>query len=327
MTVSPITVCVTGAAGQISYSLLSMLAAGNVFGPEQPVALHLLEIPPALPALAGVVMELLDGAYPLLHAVTQTADPSVAFADADIAVLVGAFPRRAGMERKDLLEKNLPIFKRQAHALNEHASKHVKVVVVGNPANTNAMVLAAFAPDIPPANISALTRLDHNRTRAQVAARLDVPVQSVAGVCIWGNHSSTQYPDITRATVDNAPVFDKLGSFETVARDFIPTIQKRGAAVIKARGFSSAMSAASAIADHLRSWVCGDEHVVSMAVPSDGSYGIKEGVFFSFPVRCMGDGVVEIVKGIEIDEFSKRYIDATAEELYAEREEALALLE
>lgn len=321
-----LTVCVTGAAGQISYSLLSLLANGYVFGTSQKLALHLLEITPALPALSGVVMELIDGAYPLLTSVVETDDPIVAFKGVDVAILVGSFPRRAGMERKDLLAKNVPIFKAQGEALNKVASRQVKVLVVGNPANTNAMVVSNFAPDIPPSNISALTRLDHNRAVAQLAKRMSVAVDKVDGVCIWGNHSSTQYPNVIRATANGEPVLDKLGGVQYIAEHFVPTIQKRGAAVIKARGFSSAMSAANAIGDHLRSWICGDSKVVSMAVPSDGSYGIKEGVFFSFPVRCPGAGVYEIVQGIDVDDFSKKYIEATAGELYAEREDAMALV-
>nr|AIT70187.1 malate dehydrogenase [Ahnfeltiopsis flabelliformis] len=323
---SVLTVCVTGAAGQISYSLLPILANGHVFGINQPIALRLLEITPALPALSGVSMELIDGSYPLLRSVVETDDPAHAFKGADVAVLVGAFPRKHGMERKDLLAKNVPIFQKQAYALNQFASPDVKVLVVGNPANTNALILSKFAPNIPPTNVSALTRLDHNRALAQVATRLDVPIHSVDGVCIWGNHSSTQYPDVVRASVHGHPVLDKLGGLERVAEDFIPTIQKRGAAIIKARGLSSAMSAANAIADHLRSWICGDDRIVSMAVHADGSYGIKEGVFFSYPVRCLGDGDYEIVRGIDLDHFSRKYIDATAEELYAERDEALSLL-
>lgn len=323
---SVLTVCVTGAAGQISYSLLPLLATGHVFGTTQRIALQLLEITPALTALSGVAMELIDGAYPLLDSVIQTDDPTVAFKGADVAILAGSFPRRVGMERKDLLAHNLPIFKAQGEALNSVASRSVKVLVVGNPANTNAMVLSRFAPDIPASNISALTRLDHNRAIAQVAKRLDVPIGAIQGVCMWGNHSSTQYPDITRATANGEPVLAKLGGVQEVAETFIPTIQKRGAAVIKARGFSSAMSAANAISDHMRSWINGDSAIVSMAVPSDGSYGVKEGVFFSFPVRCTGAGEYEIVQGIELDEFSRKYIDSTASELYAEREEALSLV-
>lgn len=321
-----LTVCVTGAAGQIAYSLLPLIANGHVFGASQRVRLQLLEIPPALAALAGVAMELQDGAYALLDAVVETSDPMLAFAGADVAILVGSFPRKAGMERKDLLAKNAGIFKAQGEAIDKVGGKQCKVVVVGNPANTNAMVLSHYAPNLPKENVSALTRLDHNRARAQVAAKLGVSVSAVEGVCIWGNHSSTQYPDVTRAIVGGEPVSEKMGGAESLASDFIPMIQKRGSAVIKARGSSSAMSAANAIADHMRSWICGDDKVVSMAVASDGSYGVKEGVYFSFPVRCPGDGVYEIVKGITVDDFSRKYIDATATELYSEREDALELL-
>nr|AIT70194.1 malate dehydrogenase [Grateloupia catenata] len=319
-------VAVTGAAGQISYSLLPLLANGTVFGPQQRIQLRLLEIPPALTALSGVTMELIDGAYPLLESIIETSDPMVAFRNADVAILVGAFPRKQGMERKDLLSKNVSIFKTQGEALSQVASRDVRVVVVGNPANTNAMVLSRFAVNIPPRNISALTRLDHNRACAQVAHKLGVSVGSVDGVCIWGNHSSTQYPDVIRATADGVPVLAKLGGAETVAEHFIPVIQKRGAAVIKARGLSSAMSAANAIADHMRSWICGDDKIVSMAVAADGSYGIPEGIYYSFPVRCLGRGEYEIVQGIEIDEFSKRYMDATKDELLSERDDAVSLL-
>lgn len=323
----PLVVCVTGAAGQISYSLLPLLASGQIFGPNQSIALHLLEITPALSVLSGVVMELRDAAYPLLVSVVQTDEPIVAFRDADIAILVGAFPRRAGMERKDLLAKNVPIFRAQGQALNDVASPDVKVVVVGNPANTNAAVLSKYASHIPPSNISALTRLDHNRTVAQIAAMMDVPVAEVNGVCIWGNHSSTQYPDVMRVKVNGVRALDKMGGLEQLAQNFIPSIQKRGAAIIKARGQSSAMSAASAVGDHLRSWICGDNKIVSMAVPSDGSYAIKEGLYFSFPVRCPGGGSYEIVQGIDLCEFSRKYLDATAAELYTEREEAMAVLD
>lgn len=320
-------VCVTGAAGQISYSLLAMLANGAVFGPYQKVALHLLEIQPALPALQGVVMELEDGAYPLLQSVVSTDNARVAFKAVDLAILVGAFPRRQGMERKDLLERNAAIFKMQGAALNAVASRDVKVLVVGNPANTNATVLSRFAPDIPKENITALTRLDHNRAVGQLAKRMGTTVENVEGVVIWGNHSSTQYPDVTRATANGQPVVEALGGFQLIAEEFIPSIQKRGAAIIKARGQSSAMSAAKAIADHLSSWLCGDDRVVSMGVASDGCYNVREGLYFSFPVRCTGGGKYEIVKELELNEFSRRYLSATMEELFAERQEAFAILD
>lgn len=328
MSRSPITVCITGAAGQISYSLLPLLASGLVFGPDQPLHLHLLEIAPALPALSGVVMELADGTYPLLKSVIPTADMRVAFTGAQVAVLVGAFPRRKGMERKDLLAKNVEIFKKQGQMLNEVGDKDVKVLVVGNPANTNAMTFSRFAPRLDPKNITALTRLDHNRAVAQIASRLGCSAEDVEGVCVWGNHSSTQYPDVMRATVAGKSVLAKLGGSEGVAEGLIAVVQKRGASIIEARGMSSAMSAAKAIGDHLRSWICGDKRVVSMAVKTDGkTYGIKEGVWFSFPVKCLGDGAYEIVTDLELCEFSQAYLKITAEELYAEKEEAEALLD
>lgn len=325
---STVTVCVTGAAGQISYSLLPLLASGAVFGPSKRVRLHLLEITPALRALRGVAMELADGAYPLLESVLETGDANAAFEGADVAILVGAFPRKKDMERADLLARNASIFRAQGAALAAVASPDVKVVVVGNPANTNALILAdAVGEKIPIRNITALTRLDHNRTRALVAERVGVPVSKVKGVCIWGNHSSTQYPDVLRATVDGKQVADKLGGPEKIAAGLIPVVQKRGAAVISARGFSSAMSAANAIGDHVRSWICGDKEVVSMAVVSDGSYGVPEGIFYSFPCRCLGGGDYEVVKGLEIDPFSREYMDATANELESERAEAMALVQ
>ena len=323
---TPLTIAITGAAGQISYSLLPLLCNGAVFGPSQPVHLRLLEITPALKPLNGVVMELNDGAYPLLSSVMATDDPMSAFENADIAILVGAFPRRPGMERSDLLARNAMIFKAQGKALGKAASKDCKVVVVGNPANTNAMILNRFAEGIPDRNISALTRLDHNRAVSQVANQLNVPVSDVKGVTIWGNHSSTQYPNLTSATVNGESIVEKLGGVQAIAEDFIPLIQKRGASVIQARGLSSAMSAANAIGDHLRSWICGDDNIVSMAVPSDGSYGIREGIFFSFPVRCPGNGEYEIVQDQPIDYFSRKYITATEAELLAEKEEAISLL-
>lgn len=322
-----LTVTVTGAAGQISYSLLPLIASGSVFGSDHPVNLHLLEIPPALPALGGVVMELEDLSAPLLRNVVATSDAREAFTGADVVILVGAFPRRKGMERGDLLAKNIPIFSSQGRTIAEVAAKDVRVIVVGNPANTNAMILSHVAPSIPARNITALTRLDHNRAVGLVARKLGAAPEDVKDIAIWGNHSATQYPDFTRANVRGKQVFEELGGAEMVAAKVIPVIQKRGAAVIEARGASSAMSAAVAIGDHLRSWLIGDDQVVSMAVPSDGSYGIKEGIWFSFPVRCPGGGVYEIVNGIEIDEFSKAYIQKTNDELFSEKKEAAALLD
>lgn len=321
-----LTVTVTGAAGQIAYSLLPLLANGSIFGRKQKIELRLLEITPALKALNGVIMELEDGAYPLLTSAIETDDPLCAFKDADVAILVGAFPRKPGMERKDLLARNVLIFRAQGKAIANAASKKIKVVVVGNPANTNALVLNRFTEGIPSRNITALTRLDHNRTVSQIAKHLGASVADVRGVCIWGNHSSTQYPDVTHATVNNLPVIGKLGGLQSIAEKLIPVIQKRGAAIINARGLSSAMSAANAIGDHLRSWLCGDSRIVSMAVLSDGSYGIKQGLYFSFPVRCSGNGEYEIVSDLKMDSFSTKYINATEAELMAEREEAIDIL-
>lgn len=341
---TPVVIAVTGAAGQIGYALLPLLASGAVLGPNTPVQLRLLEadFPAAVKALSGVAMELQDGAYENLTSVVTTVDPEEAFAGAHIAILVGAFPRKAGMERSDLLRKNAAIFSTQGRALAAVAHRDVKVVVVGNPANTNANILAQNAPGIPRENITALTRLDHNRAVAQVAKLFSVSAAAVSGVCIWGNHSSTQYPDVTRAVVsggpvrsetttkpgkEQSPVVNALGGHESLADTFIPGIQKRGAAIINARGASSAMSAARAIGDHLKDWLLGCDRVVSMAVPSDGNkYGVPDGVFFSFPVRCDGDGRWSIVEGIEIDEFSRRYIDASASELCSEKAEAMSIL-
>lgn len=323
----PLTVVVTGAAGNISYNLLALLAAGKVFGDEQMINLNLLEIPPAMAALQGVVMELEDLACPLINNITATTDRKVAFQDADVIILVGAFPRRAGMERRDLMAKNVPIFSSMGQVIADIASPNAFVVVVGNPANTNAMVLSRAAPSFPPRNITALTRLDHNRTMGLVARKCNATSSDVSGVCIWGNHSSTQYPDFTRAEVSGKPVLSELGGTEALASKYIPTIQKRGGAVIQARGTSSAMSAAYAIVDHLRSWLAGDDQIVSMAVPSDGSYGIEEGLWFSFPVRCKGSGEYEIVSDIKLDEFSQKYIEASEAELLAERSEAIPLMD
>lgn len=321
-------VTVTGAAGQIGYSFLPLLAKGLVFGTEQALNIKLLEIPPGLPALMGVVLELEDLACSSIKSITATSDAEEGFRDADVAVLIGSFPRKAGMERRDLLAKNIPIFSHQGRVLAKVASPDVRVVVVGNPANTNAMILSHVAPSIPARNISALTRLDHNRAIGLVAKKLDASPKDVSDVYIWGNHSSSQYPDFTNAKLKGAPIpTDDLGGTEIIASKIIPTIQKRGAAVIQARGASSAMSAAVAIGDHLHSWLVGDDSIVSMAVPASGHYDIKDGIWFSFPVRCPGGGQYEIVDGLEIDDFSKPYIQATKEELFAEREEAMSLIE
>jgi malate dehydrogenase len=323
---------VTGAAGQIGYALAPLLASGALLGAGTPVALRLLEVavPAVQTALGGLAMELDDAAYPTLASVTATADPAVAFAGAHVAILVGAFPRKAGVERGELLRRNGGIFRAQGAALAAHAHPDVKVLIVGNPANTNALILArAAAGRIPPRNITALTRLDHNRVVGALARHFGVLPSAVSGVAIWGNHSSTQYPDVTRArvagAVDAGGVVAALGGRAAVAETFIPMIQKRGAAIIAARGASSAASAAAAIGDHVRSWLLGDPAVVSMAVCSQGEYGVEPGVFFSFPVRCTGGGAYEVVEGLELDDFSRKYIAASADELYAERSEALAV--
>lgn len=317
----PLIVTVTGAAGQIAYSLLPLLVSGKVFGSRQSICLQLLEIPPALSALNGVVMELEDVASPLLRNIVATTDPKTAFQDADVVILVGAFPRRAGMERRDLLSKNVPIFASQARVVAEVSSPDVLVLVVGNPAHTNALVFSRSAPSIPERNIMALARLDHNRAVSMVARKCGVPASEVSGAVVWGNHSPTQYPDFTRALAAGKPAIPAMGGIEVLANEVIPTVQKRGSSVIEARGASSALSAAVAIGDHIRSWYIGDDNIVSMAVPADGSYGVKAGVWFSYPVRCPGGGKYEIVSGIELDEFSKKYIAVTKEELFSEKEE------
>ncbi|MDX1481698.1 MAG: malate dehydrogenase [Woeseiaceae bacterium] len=312
-------VTITGGAGQIGYQLAFRIASGQMLGSAQPVILQLLEIPPALDALKGVVMELDDCAFPTLAGVVATDDPNVAFSDADYALLVGARPRGPGMERKDLLEANAQIFSLQGKAINEHASRDIRVLVVGNPANTNALIASANAPDIDAANFTAMTRLDHNRAIAQLAAKTGHHVSDVRRMTIWGNHSATQYPDVHHALVDGKPAAE-LVDREWLKDDFIPTVQQRGAAIIKARGASSAASAASAAIDHVRDWALGtaEDDWVSMAIPSDGSYDIEPGVIYSYPVRCR-DGRYEIVAGLEIDEFSRERMDATDVELREER--------
>eukprot|EP00871_Galdieria_phlegrea_P005532 jgi/Galph1/5980/GphlegSOOS_G4562.1 len=319
-------VCVTGAAGQIAYSLLPLIAGGRMFGNQQKVALRLLEIEPALPTLQGVVMELEDCAFPNLESVFTTSDAKEAFRSCDVAILLGAFPRKQGMERKDLLEKNAGIFKEQGMALNSEADPNVRVIVVGNPANTNAYILKHFAPNIAQKNITAMTRLDQNRAVSLVARKLGVPLSKVSDVYIWGNHSSTQYPDIFHGSVEDKGKLSSLLNKQYLEEEFIPTIQKRGAAVIAARKMSSAMSAANGVCDHMHDWLLGSDRIVSMSVASDGSYGIEPGTIFSFPVRCSRGGNYEIVKDLSLDDFSKKYIKITAEELYAEKAEALSLL-
>ncbi|MCX7543976.1 malate dehydrogenase [Marinicella gelatinilytica] len=315
---SPVRVVVTGAAGQIGYQLLFRIAAGNMLGDDQPVILHLLEIPPAMQAVQGVVMELEDCAFPLLHDIVATDDANVAFKDADYALLVGAMPRGPGMERSDLLKKNAEIFSVQGKAINNHANKDIKVLVVGNPANTNALIAQQNAPDINPAQFTAMVRLDHNRAIAQMANKLSVGTHEITHMTIWGNHSSTQYPDISQLKVKG----EALQNIDQdwYENDFIPTVQQRGAAIIKARGASSAASAASAAIDHMKSWALGtaDNDWVSMAIPSDGSYGIEPGVIFGYPVTC-ANGQYNIVQDLPISEFSQQRIDATNQELREER--------
>jgi malate dehydrogenase len=321
MPASPVRVAVTGAAGNIGYSLLFRIASGALLGPDQPVILQLLEITPALGALQGVVMELDDCAFPLVAGITTSDAAEVAFGDAEIALLVGSRPRTKGMERKDLLEANGAIFTTQGRALSASASKDVKVLVVGNPANTNALIALHSAAGIAPEQFTAMTRLDHNRALAQLAAKAGVPTTEISNLTIWGNHSSTQYPDIYHASIDGKSAADVVGDQEWIEKDFIPTVQQRGAAIIEARGASSAASAASAAIDHVHDWVVGTQEGswVSMAVPSDGSYGIPEGVISSFPVTCAG-GHYTIVQGLDIDDFSRGRIDASAAELVAERD-------
>jgi malate dehydrogenase len=322
MPTPPVRVAITGAAGQIGYSLLFRVASGALLGPDQPVILHLLEIPPALGALRGVVMELEDCAFPLLHGVVETADPNEAFGDVDYALLVGSRPRTKGMERKELLEANGGIFTVQGKALSDNAAAGVRVLVVGNPANDNCLIALNNAPAIDPSRFTAMTRLDHNRAKAQLAAKADVHVSAVARMTIWGNHSATQYPDVFHASVDGQPGFDAIGSDEGwLEKEFIPTVQQRGAAIIEARGASSAASAANAACDHVRNWVLGTpaDDWVSMAIVSDGSYGVPAGLVSSFPVTCTG-GEYSIVPGLEINEFSQTRIDATVSELSETRD-------
>ncbi len=322
----PVRVAVTGAAGHIGYSLTFRIAAGDMLGLDQPVSLHLLEIPPAMDALAGVVMELRDCAFPLLHEIVIGDDPEKVFQDVDAALLVGARPRSKGMERKDLLEANAKIFSVQGKALDQAASRDVKVLVVGNPANTNALIASSNAPSLDPRQFAAMTRLDHNRAISQLATKTGSHPTQIRQMTIWGNHSATQYPDLSHATVDGKPARDLVDE-AWLRDDFIPTVQKRGAAIIEARGASSAASAASAAIDTVRDWVLGtpDDDWVSMAIPSSGSYGIEEGVYYSYPVRCQG-GAYEIVEGLEIDEFSRERMKSTAEELFEERAAIAGLL-
>lgn len=323
---APVRVTVTGAAGQISYSLLFRIASGDMLGKDQPVILQLLEITPALQALQGVAMELNDCAFPLLAGIVTTDDPNVAFKDADYALLVGARPRGPGMERKDLLSANAAIFSVQGKAINDHASRNIKVLVVGNPANTNALIAQRNAPDINPRQFTAMTRLDHNRGLSQLAEKTGTSINDIKKMTIWGNHSATQYPDLHEATVNGKPALSLVDQAWYEA-DYIPTVQQRGAAIIKARGASSAASAASAAIDHMRTWALGSDENdwVSMGVYSDGSYGIEKGLIYSFPVVCK-NGDWEIVQGLEINEFSRAKMSATEQELREERDAVKDLL-
>ncbi len=316
---SPVRVAITGAAGQIGYQLCFRIAAGDMLGPDQPVILQLLEITPALGALEGVVMELRDAAFPLLMDVVATDNAETAFQDTDYALLVGARPRGPGMERKDLISANGKIFGPQGAAMNKVASRDIKVLVVGNPANTNALIARAAAPDLDPRNFTAMTRLDHNRSMAQLAAKTGSHSSKITNMLVWGNHSSTQYPDIRFAKVDGKSAGD-LVSQDWYRDTFIPDVQQRGAAIIKARGASSAASAASSAIDHVRNWALGtpEGDWVSMSVPADGSYGIESGVIYSYPCVCE-NGDYRIVQGLEIDEFSRERMDATEAELLEER--------
>jgi malate dehydrogenase len=323
---SPVRVAVTGAAGQIGYSLLYRIAHGDMLGPNQPVILQLLDLPAGMKALEGVVMELQDCAFPLLQDIIFTDDPKIAFKEADYALLVGARPRSKGMERADLLMANAEIFSVQGKALNDFASRDVKVLVVGNPANTNALITQKNAPDLDPRQIHAMMRLDHNRALAQLALKTRAQTRDVKNVIIWGNHSALQYPDLFHATVNDKPA-SGLVQQDWIEGDFIPTVQKRGAAVIEARGLSSAASAANAAIDHMRDWALGTPKGtwVSMGVPSDGSYGIEEGVVFGYPCHCE-NGAYKIVQGLDLNEFSRERIAQVHQELLDERSAVQSLL-
>jgi malate dehydrogenase len=314
---APVRIAITGAAGQISYSLAFRIAAGDMLGKDQPVILQLLEIPPAMDALNGVVMELNDCAFPLVQGIVATDDADVAFKDADFALLVGARPRGPGMERKDLLEANAAIFSVQGKAINDNASRDVRVLVVGNPANTNALIASCNAPDLDPGQFTAMMRLDHNRALTQLAQKTGTHVTDVESMIVWGNHSATQYPDIAHCKVAGKPATD-LVERDWYENDFIPTVQQRGAAIIKARGASSAASAASAAIDHMRDWALGSDGIVSMGIPADGSYGVEPGIMYSYPVTCQG-GQYQIVQGLEVDDFSRGKMQATEDELRQER--------
>lgn len=317
----PVRIAVTGAAGQIGYSLLFRIASGAMLGPDQPMILQLLELTPALQALKGVAMELDDCAFPLLQGIVQSDDAMVAFKDADYALLVGARPRSKGMERKDLLEANAQIFTVQGKALNAVANRNVKVVVVGNPANTNALITSKSAPDLDPKNITALMRLDHNRAMSQIAQKTGLHTNTLQKMTVWGNHSVTQYPDVTNLESGGSKVWPMINDDAWMTDTFIPTVAKRGAAIIEARGFSSAASAANAAVEHMRSWMLGTPagDWTTMGIPSDGSYGIPEGVVYGYPVTC-ANGSYQIVQGLDISDFSRARMDASHKELMEERE-------
>lgn len=319
---TPIKVVITGAAGQIGYSLIYMVSSGYVFGADQPVILHLLDITPMMGVLGGVVMEIADCAMALVKDVVPTDNADVAFTDVDAAFMVGAMPRREGMERKDLLAANVKIFKVQGQALDQYAKKTVKVLVVGNPANTNAFIMSHYAPSIPKDNFTAMTRLDQNRASAQLAQKAGVGVEQVKKCIIWGNHSSTQFPDASHATINGKSAAEVIGDGDWIKNVFIPTVQKRGAAVIAARKLSSAMSAAKAASDHMKDWFQGASDFVSMGVFSDGSYGTPKDVMFSFPVTIQG-GKWSIVQGLPISDLAREKLDITGKELMEEKEEAV----
>ena len=321
---APVTVTITGAAGQLGYALVFRVASGAMLGPDQPMILKLLEIPPAMGALNGVIMEIDDCAFPLVQGIVPTDDPNVAFEGADYALLVGSRPRGPGMERSELMEANAAIFSVQGKALNAGASRDVKVLVVGNPANTNCLIAQRNAPDLDPRNFTSMMRLDHNRALAQLAAKTGAAVADIEGLAVWGNHSPTMYPDLHHTTVAGRPALD-LVDMDWLDTDFIPTVQTRGAAIIDARGASSAASAANAAIDHVRDWMSETGGILSMGVQSDGSYGIAEGLFFSFPIRCAG-GDWQIVQGLSVNDYSRAKLDVTEGELKEERELVASLL-
>jgi malate dehydrogenase len=316
----PKTVTVTGAAGAIGYALLFRIASGQLLGPDEKVRLRLLEIEPALKAAEGTAMELIDCAFPLLEAIDITSDPNEAFDGTNVALLVGARPRTAGMERADLLEANGAIFKPQGKAINDHAADDIKVLVVGNPANTNALIAMSNAPDVPNSRFTAMTRLDQNRAYGQLAAKLGVALTDIENLVIWGNHSPTMFPDLFNATVNGKPAVEAVDDLAWYENEYLPNVGKRGAAIIEARGASSAASAANAAIDHVHDWVLGAPGRVSMAVPSEGQYGVEEGIISSFPVTVAGDGSYKIVEGLEVGEFAQAKIDITVNELKGERD-------